>query len=143
MRTSVSDGTESEYNLYVLKEIDRRVEAAVSFPPSMYYTVVPWSQYHNLDPCGGARVFVDRAKAEDYADDAQDVIYKTPEKRWAYRIAEAFDWLCVAAWTPNQTAAEQEKTKKICSAIDRFFSDLIDPMASDYYDLTIDSYVLG
>ena len=69
--------------------------------------VIPWGRYHELSPGGGA--FVVRTMEDVTAAIAasRNRLTQVEIVANARQVADAFNDLCEAAWTPNQSAAER------------------------------------
>lgn len=72
---------------------------------NQYKVILPWSMYHNLDEYGRAEIVQVVINQNELAH--MDEVREFANLQDARECAQAFNDLCVAAWTPNQDYEER------------------------------------
>ena len=80
----------------------------------MVRVILPWARYHNLDQHARAIIFPTREQVRMYEDESYLNQIVEVEDAWA--VQAAFNDLCVAAWTPNQSIEDREANAVIIEA---------------------------
>ena len=95
------------------------------------YVTLPWERYHSLDRNAKATIWSTShdaiARAMDECGDsggcsANQVILLPAAD--AVRLKNAFDDLCWASWTPNQSSEDQRENGKIIKAAQAVIEEL-------------------
>jgi hypothetical protein len=82
------------------------------YPPKFYVTLM-YSEYHNLEALSTSQVFANYEKADAWRESYLDKVIGPLSKEDAHTLVNAFNTLCHAAWTPNQTDKEKETNQQL------------------------------
>lgn len=81
------------------------------------FILLPWSQYHKLDQFAQAQAFNSWAEARDSRGSYLDEVVEV-DREQAENVIRAFESLCRAAWSPNQTGEERDQNARIIEQSD-------------------------
>ncbi len=91
-----------------------------------FYALLPWEQYHKLESAGGAYILpageTSEEKIRDEHQQTEVLLFASSEL--ADEAAMAFNTLCAAAWTSNQSMDERAENQEICADADKKLTSL-------------------
>ena len=76
------------------------------------YVLLPWSQYHDLQPQVSAPICASFEEADGQKESCLDEIVEVGDTKAASELSAAFGTLCLASWTPNQDREEKDYNEK-------------------------------
>lgn len=79
-----------------------------------YFVCLMWAEYHNLNSQSSTRVFDTRAEADEFASDSYlNKVVEVESVKAANELVSAFNDMCSADWTPNQSSEDREVNSTI------------------------------